>query len=74
MDDGHLPFLCLQYHDSAGVKHLVPAVYLGDVDSMDGSKLKDMVVKNDSFAPKVTSKVYRTGFPNVALTNGDALP
>nr|GEV10459.1 DExH-box ATP-dependent RNA helicase DExH15 chloroplastic [Tanacetum cinerariifolium] len=110
MDDGHLPFLCLQYHDSAGVKHLVPAVYLGDVNSMDGSKLKNMVVENDSFALKVTSEVdshdvesqlttkpsyyvalgsdntwylfterciktvYRTGFPNVALTNGDALP
>ncbi|GJZ87709.1 hypothetical protein Tco_0659319 [Tanacetum coccineum] len=46
------------------------------------------VVKNDSFAPKVTSEgntwylfiercirtMYRTGFPNVVLTNGDALP
>ncbi|KAI3729078.1 hypothetical protein L6452_17725 [Arctium lappa] len=110
MEDGHLPFLCLQYHDSAGVKHLVPAVYLGDVDSMNGSKLKNMVVENDSFALKVTADndsddlgkqldtkpsygvalgsdntwylfterciktVYRTGFPNVALTNGDALP
>lgn len=43
LEDGHLPFLCLQYHDNAGVKHLVPAVYLGDVDSMKGSKLKNMV-------------------------------
>lgn len=42
-EDGHLPFLCLQYHDNAGTKHLVPAVYLGDVSSMDGSKLKNMV-------------------------------
>lgn len=110
LEDGHLPFLCLQYHDSAGVKHLVPAVYLGDVDSMNGSKLKNMVVENDSFSLKVTAEddgddlgkqldtkpsygvalgsdntwylfterciktVYRTGFPNVALTNGDALP
>ncbi|KVH96089.1 hypothetical protein Ccrd_001826 [Cynara cardunculus var. scolymus] len=110
LEDGHLPFLCLQYHDSAGVKHLVPAVYLGDVDSMNGSKLKNMVVENDSFTLKVTAEgvaddlkkqldtkpsygvalgsdntwylfterciktVYRTGFPNVGLTNGDALP
>ncbi|KAI3824944.1 hypothetical protein L1987_06417 [Smallanthus sonchifolius] len=109
LENGHLPFLCLQYHDNAGTKHLVPAVYLGDVDSMHGSKLKNMVVENDSFALKVISEgdadlesqvttrpsyyvalgsdntwylfterciktVYRAGFPNVALNNGDALP
>nr|XP_043606015.1 DExH-box ATP-dependent RNA helicase DExH15 chloroplastic [Erigeron canadensis] len=110
LEDGHLPFMCLQYHDSAGVKHLVPAVYMSDVDSMNGSKLKNMVTENDSFALKVTLEgddsnlasqlytkpcyyvalgsdntwylfterciktVYRTGFPNVALTKGDALP
>ncbi|KAK1423047.1 hypothetical protein QVD17_18341 [Tagetes erecta] len=108
-EEGHLPFLCLQYHDNAGTKHLVPAVYLGDVDSMDGSKLKNMVVDNDSFALKVRTgddvdlesqlttrpsyyvalgsdntwylftercikTVYRAGFPNNALKNGDALP
>ncbi|KAI3502430.1 hypothetical protein L1887_30499 [Cichorium endivia] len=101
----HLPFLCLQYHDNAGVKHLVPAVYLGDVNSMNGSKLKNMVVENDSFALKVITEgdveintkpsyyvalgsdntwylfterciktVYRTGFPNLPLASGDALP
>ncbi|XP_071696305.1 DExH-box ATP-dependent RNA helicase DExH15 chloroplastic [Rutidosis leptorrhynchoides] len=111
LEDEHLPFLCLQYHDTAGVKHLVPAVYLGDVNSMNGSKLKNMVTENDSFALKVPYEgdddgdmarqlntkpcyyvalgsdntwylfterciktVYRTGFPNVALANGDALP
>ncbi|KAI7731826.1 hypothetical protein M8C21_028779, partial [Ambrosia artemisiifolia] len=42
LENGHLPFLCLQYHDNAGTKHLVPVVYLGDVDSMHGSKLQNM--------------------------------
>lgn len=41
--DGHLPFISLQYSDAEGVQHLVSAVYLGKVDSLDGSKLKDMV-------------------------------
>ncbi|KAK9064527.1 hypothetical protein SSX86_015909 [Deinandra increscens subsp. villosa] len=109
LESGHLPFLCLQYHDNAGTKHLVPAVYLGDVDSMHGSKLRNMVIENNSFALKVVSggdvdlesqlttrpsyylalgsdntwyvftercikMVYRAGFPNIALKNGDALP
>ncbi|KAD7478868.1 hypothetical protein R6Q59_005323 [Mikania micrantha] len=109
LENEHLPFLCLQYHDNAGTKHLVPAIYLGDVGSMHGSKLKNMVVENDSFALKVISEgdvelesqlttrpsyyvalgsdntwylfterciktVYRAGFPNIALNNGDALP
>ncbi|KAM0055933.1 putative RNA helicase [Helianthus debilis subsp. tardiflorus] len=109
LDNGHLPFLCLHYHDNAGTKHLVPVVYLGDVDSMHGSKLKNMVVENDSFAIKIISvdgvdlesqlttrpsyyvalgsdntwylftercikTVYKAGFPNTALNNGDALP
>ncbi|KAF5746653.1 DEAD-box ATP-dependent RNA helicase ISE2 chloroplastic [Tripterygium wilfordii] len=50
LKNGHLPFLCLQYKDSEGVEDLVPVVYLGDVDSLDGSKLKNMVSANDSFA------------------------
>lgn len=40
---GQLPFMTLQYSDAEGVQHLVSAVYLGKVDSPDGSKLKDMV-------------------------------
>ncbi|EXB74741.1 DEAD-box ATP-dependent RNA helicase ISE2 [Morus notabilis] len=63
-ENGQLPFLCLQYNDSEGVQHAVPAVYLGEVDALDGSKLKMMWIKT----------VYKTGFPNVALAQGDALP
>lgn len=110
LENGHLPFLCLQYKDSEGVEHSVPAVFLGKFDSLDCSKLKSMVSANDSFALNVvgvqsndddskaedakpsycvalgsdnswylfTEKwiktVYRTGFPNVALAQGDALP
>lgn len=110
-ENGNLPFLCLQYKDSEGVEHSLPAVYLGKVDSLDGSKLKKMVSADDSFALNVvktdsnvndyqvnldvepsyyvalgsdntwyvfTEKwiktIYRTGFPNVALAQGDALP
>ncbi|CAB4264491.1 unnamed protein product [Prunus armeniaca] len=105
-DNGHLPFLCLQYKDSEGVQHCIPAVYLGKVDSFSSSKLKHMVSADDAFALNaVTSEfesnlvfepsyyvalgsdnswylftekwiktVYKTGFPNVALALGDALP
>ncbi|KAM7464580.1 hypothetical protein LguiA_032701 [Lonicera macranthoides] len=105
--NGHLPFMCLQYNDANGVQHLVPAVYLGVADSLDGSKIKNMVHVNGSFTLNVaqfgnaerqhdvnpsyyvalgsdnswylfTEKwiktIYRTGFPNVALAQGDALP
>ncbi|PQQ07057.1 DExH-box ATP-dependent RNA helicase DExH15 chloroplastic [Prunus yedoensis var. nudiflora] len=105
-ENGHLPFLCLQYKDSEGVQHSIQAVYLGKVDSFSGSKLKHMVCADDAFALNaVTSEfesnlvfepsyyvalgsdnswylftekwiktVYKTGFPNVALALGDALP
>lgn len=49
LGNDHLPFLCLQYKDSEGVEHLVPAVYLGKVDILDGLKLKNMVSVSDSF-------------------------
>lgn len=49
-ENGRLPFLCLQYKDSDGVQHSVPAVYLGKVDSLSGSKLEKMVSSDDSFA------------------------
>jgi superfamily II RNA helicase len=110
-ENGHLPFLCLQYKDSEGVQHSLPAAYLGQVDSVSGSNLKNMISADDSFALNVvrtessvndpemspdvepsyyvalgsdnmwylfTEKwvktIYRTGFPNVALAQGDALP
>lgn len=50
INDGHLSFLCLQYKDTKGVEHKVPAVYLGRVDSLSGSKVKKMVYTSDSFA------------------------
>lgn len=43
LDGGSLHFMCLQYIDSNGVQHLVPAVLLGSIDTLDGSKLKKMV-------------------------------
>ncbi|XVF84866.1 hypothetical protein PTKIN_Ptkin17bG0073600 [Pterospermum kingtungense] len=110
-ENGHLPFICLQYKDSEGVENLVPAVYLGKVESLDGSKLKKIVSVDDSFelssvgtelnagesdthqdveptyhvalgsdnswylfTEKWIKTVYRSGFPNVALTHGEALP
>lgn len=109
-ENGHLPFLCLQYKDSEGVEHSVPAVYLGKLDSLDSPKLKNMVSSDDSFAlniveiqtsgdefetqdvessyyvalgsdnswylftEKWVKTVYKIGFPNVALAQGDALP
>ncbi|KAJ0094119.1 hypothetical protein Patl1_16266 [Pistacia atlantica] len=109
-ENGHLPFLCLQYKDSEGVEHLVPAVYLGKFNSLNSPKLKNMVSSDNSFALNVVSvqtngddfeiqdvepsyyvalgsdnswylftekwikTVYKTGFPNVALAQGDALP
>ncbi|PON53749.1 DEAD-box ATP-dependent RNA helicase ISE [Trema orientale] len=107
-ENGQLPFLCLQYKDPEGVQHAVPAVYLGKVDSLEGSKLKKMVTDEDAFSlndrekesdsdaepslepsyyvalgsdnswyiftEKWIKTVYKTGFPNVALAQGDPLP
>ncbi|KAK8579455.1 hypothetical protein V6N13_142666 [Hibiscus sabdariffa] len=112
-ENGHLPFICLQYKDSEGVENFVPAVYLAKVESLVGSKLKNMVLVDDSFAlsragteldagesesdtlqdveptyyvalgsdnswylftEKWIKTVYRSGFPDVALTQGEALP
>lgn len=52
-ESGHLPFLCLQYRDSEGVLHSIPAVFLGKVDSLNASKLKGMISSVDSFALNV---------------------
>ncbi|GFP91556.1 dead-box ATP-dependent RNA helicase ise2 chloroplastic [Phtheirospermum japonicum] len=100
---GHLPFMCLQHTDLDGVLHQIPAVYLGKVDSLNTSKVKDMVNESDSFAlnkdtmsehsvepsyhialgsdnswylftEKWIRTIYKTGFPNVALALGDAVP
>ncbi|GMI90140.1 INCREASED SIZE EXCLUSION LIMIT 2, PIGMENT DEFECTIVE 317, EMBRYO DEFECTIVE 25 [Hibiscus trionum] len=112
-ENGHLRFICLQYKDSEGVENFVPAVYLAKVESLVGSKLKNMVLIDDSFAlrkggteldagesepdtlqdveptyyvalgsdnswylftEKWIKTVYRSGFPDVALTQGEALP
>ncbi|XP_024194231.1 DExH-box ATP-dependent RNA helicase DExH15 chloroplastic isoform X2 [Rosa chinensis] len=105
-ENGHLPFLCLQYKDSEGVQHSIPTVYLGKVELLSCSKLKNMVSVDDSFAlnavaaeseptsvfepsyyaalgsdnswylftEKWIKTIYKTGFPNVALAQGDALP
>ncbi|KAF6174466.1 hypothetical protein GIB67_004660 [Kingdonia uniflora] len=43
LEDGRLPFICLQYMDNEGVQHLFSVVYLGMVDSFAGSKIQDMV-------------------------------
>uniref|UniRef100_A0A2P2KHL0 DEAD-box ATP-dependent RNA helicase ISE2ic-like n=1 Tax=Rhizophora mucronata TaxID=61149 RepID=A0A2P2KHL0_RHIMU len=110
--NNHLPFLCLQYKDYEGVEHLVPAVYLGKANSLDGSRLKEMFSASGSsaalnavsvkltdgniethhlvepcyhvalgsdnswylFTEKWIKTVYKTGFPNVSLAEGDALP
>ncbi|KAL7132990.1 hypothetical protein ABFS83_12G110900 [Erythranthe nasuta] len=50
LGNGHLPFMCLQHTDSDGVQHQIPAVYLGNVDSLKTSKVKNMVNESDSFA------------------------
>ncbi|XP_075518426.1 DExH-box ATP-dependent RNA helicase DExH15 chloroplastic [Primulina tabacum] len=46
----HLPFMCLQHTDSDGLQHLIPAVYLGKVDSLNTSKVNNVVHEHDSFA------------------------
>ncbi|XP_074309805.1 DExH-box ATP-dependent RNA helicase DExH15 chloroplastic [Silene latifolia] len=111
LGNGNLPFLHLQYKDADGVEHSIPAVYLGDVDSLDGSNVKNIVeVDNASklntkeaelstnisgslpcfepsyhvalgsdnswylFTEKWIKSIYKTGFPNVALNEGDPLP
>ncbi|XP_011086448.1 DExH-box ATP-dependent RNA helicase DExH15 chloroplastic [Sesamum indicum] len=108
LGNGHLPFMCLQHTGSDGVQHQIPAVYLGKVDSLNSSKVKNTVHESDSFAlnddifssdaksghavepsyhvalgsdnswylftEKWIKTVYKTGFPNVALAPGDALP
>ncbi|GAU47042.1 hypothetical protein TSUD_240000 [Trifolium subterraneum] len=49
-ENEHLPFLCLQYRDSEGVQHSIPAVFLGKVNSLGASKLKNMINSVGSFA------------------------
>ncbi|XP_042497950.1 DExH-box ATP-dependent RNA helicase DExH15 chloroplastic isoform X1 [Macadamia integrifolia] len=110
MENGDLPFICLQ-HNKGGVQHLLPAVYLGKADALSGSKYKNMIYADGSFAIDIMEKefdfgdmeaqfdakpsyyvalgsdnswylftekwikvVYGTGFPNVPLVQGGALP
>ncbi|KAK4765570.1 hypothetical protein SAY86_026660 [Trapa natans] len=49
LENGQLPFLCLQYKDSEGAIHTTPAVYLGRVDALDATKLKGMVFDDEAF-------------------------
>ncbi|CAA7014398.1 unnamed protein product [Microthlaspi erraticum] len=110
MEEGNLPFICLEFKDSEGMQQSVPAVYLGHIDSFNGSKLQKMMSLDESFGLNVIEDereadelekpivkpsyyvalgsdnswylfterwiktVYRTGFPNIALAIGDALP
>lgn len=111
LGNGNLPFLCLEYKDTDGVEHSIVAVYLAEVHSLDGSKVKNLVQSDGSFKLNVVEtelssdaagrlpvfepsyhvalgsdnswylftekwikSVYRTGFPNTALNEGDALP
>jgi hypothetical protein len=53
LENDHLPFLCLQYKDSEGVEHSLPAVYLGNADSINGS----MVSAIDSSAQTAASSL-----------------
>lgn len=41
--DGQLPFMCLQYKDNEAVQHIVPAVYIGTVNSLNAEKIMTMV-------------------------------
>ncbi|KAJ4973182.1 hypothetical protein NE237_006356 [Protea cynaroides] len=111
MENGDLPFICLQYRDNGGVQHLVPAVYLGKADALSGSKVRNTIYADGSSALNIIEKeldcgdmeaqfdanpsyyvalgsdnswylftekwikvLYGTGFPNVPLVQGDALP
>ncbi|XP_020520261.1 DExH-box ATP-dependent RNA helicase DExH15 chloroplastic isoform X2 [Amborella trichopoda] len=38
LESGQLPFICLQYKDNDAVHHLIPAVYLGKIDSVSSTK------------------------------------
>ncbi|XP_058112110.1 DExH-box ATP-dependent RNA helicase DExH15 chloroplastic [Magnolia sinica] len=111
LESGLLHFMCLKYKDNEEVSHLIPAIYLGNVDSFSASKVKNMVYVDDSFAlnleaesseileiegqvdakpsyhvalgsdnswylftEKWVKTLYKPGFPNVPLAQGDALP
>ncbi|XXG63174.1 hypothetical protein AAC387_Pa05g1419 [Persea americana] len=107
LENGQLPFICLQYKDDEAVQQFIPAVYLGVVNSLDGSEVKDVVSVDHSlsldtlgamldceeldsklayyvalgsnncwylFTEKWIKSIYKTGFPNVPLVQGDALP
>lgn len=61
LGDGNLPFMSLQYTDSDGVQHLVAAVYLGKVDTLNTEKLKSMVRDNEAFASKTVVENFELG-------------
>lgn len=43
LENGQLPFMCLQFKDDEAVQQFIPAVYLGVVTSLSGSEVKDVV-------------------------------
>lgn len=48
-ENDHLPFMCLQYKDKEVVQHIVPAVYIGKLESFSAPKIVNMVsVKRSS--------------------------
>ncbi|ESQ28215.1 hypothetical protein EUTSA_v10018027mg [Eutrema salsugineum] len=53
MEEGNLPFICLEFKDSEGMQQSVPAVYLGHIDSFTGSKLQKMMSLDESFGLNV---------------------
>ena len=49
LGNGNLPFLCLEYKDTNGVEHSIVVVYLAEVNSLDGLKIKNLVSINASY-------------------------
>ncbi|CAL5019494.1 unnamed protein product [Urochloa decumbens] len=42
-ENGHLPFMCLQYKDKDSVHHTIPAVFIGNLNSFADQKIANMV-------------------------------
>ena len=49
LGNGNLPFLCLEFKDTNGVEHSIVVVYLAEVNSLDGLKIKNLVSINASY-------------------------
>ncbi|EES07290.1 hypothetical protein BDA96_04G260200 [Sorghum bicolor] len=42
-ENGHLPFMCLQYKDKDSIQHTIPAVFIGNLNSFADQKITNMV-------------------------------